>query len=398
MIVRRIPNWDGTAESTELYHHGIKGQRWGIRRYQNSDGSLKTAGYAHYGYGLKKEITNKGNEIQNKLSNIDIKSSIKEKASDVKETVSTKTTNFTNAITSEKAQKIAKVVLVASAVTLTAATVASLHRNKGIRFHKDLAYNKLYLQRIQDTPVIDKSHANYYFGAKNKMDKLKYQGTYGATRKFYYKADPHLVSATAENAKMASIKKSSEIFNKKYARDRKFRNAVNEGFDLAQKGDIGKLWGDKVLMKKAHKLANKKNLSKKEQMQLYDAFNATLTLGNKDHKQYDKFYKALKRRGYTGIWDTHDMHISPYRNKAPMIIFDHSKVTQTGARKLNNMELLGATMAGGSVIGGQYLIKEGAAATAALSGTVITAGAVKKRRHKYGSKKTARVERNKSNR
>ena len=28
----------------ELYHHGIKGQRWGIRRYQNPDGSLTAAG------------------------------------------------------------------------------------------------------------------------------------------------------------------------------------------------------------------------------------------------------------------------------------------------------------------------------------------------------------------
>ena len=27
-------------EIRELYHHGIKGQRWGIRRFQNEDGSL----------------------------------------------------------------------------------------------------------------------------------------------------------------------------------------------------------------------------------------------------------------------------------------------------------------------------------------------------------------------
>lgn len=33
----------------ELYHHGIKGQRWGIRRFQNEDGSLTPAGVKRYG-------------------------------------------------------------------------------------------------------------------------------------------------------------------------------------------------------------------------------------------------------------------------------------------------------------------------------------------------------------
>lgn len=31
----------------ELYHHGIKGQKWGIRRFQNPDGSLTSAGKKH---------------------------------------------------------------------------------------------------------------------------------------------------------------------------------------------------------------------------------------------------------------------------------------------------------------------------------------------------------------
>lgn len=39
----------------ELYHHGILGQRWGIRRFQNKDGTLTSVGRTHRRLGNGKD-------------------------------------------------------------------------------------------------------------------------------------------------------------------------------------------------------------------------------------------------------------------------------------------------------------------------------------------------------
>ena len=43
----------------ELYHFGIKGMKWGIRRYQNKDGSLTSAGKKRYSDDLEYYKTSK---------------------------------------------------------------------------------------------------------------------------------------------------------------------------------------------------------------------------------------------------------------------------------------------------------------------------------------------------
>lgn len=45
----------------ELYHHGIKGQKWGVRRFQNPDGSWTQAGERRYGKNgtIEKSVTTK---------------------------------------------------------------------------------------------------------------------------------------------------------------------------------------------------------------------------------------------------------------------------------------------------------------------------------------------------
>lgn len=61
--------------SDELCHYGVKGQKWGVRRYQNPDGTLTEEGKARYKLGslhkeseiredFKKNIASKSKEIE----------------------------------------------------------------------------------------------------------------------------------------------------------------------------------------------------------------------------------------------------------------------------------------------------------------------------------------------
>lgn len=44
----RLYDINGFPIGEDICHHGIKGQKWGVRRYQNPDGSLTKEGYKRY--------------------------------------------------------------------------------------------------------------------------------------------------------------------------------------------------------------------------------------------------------------------------------------------------------------------------------------------------------------
>lgn len=49
-----------------LQHHGIKGMKWGVRRFQNEDGSLTPAGKRRYSRAELKDIRNEKREYLHK--------------------------------------------------------------------------------------------------------------------------------------------------------------------------------------------------------------------------------------------------------------------------------------------------------------------------------------------
>lgn len=93
------------AGGSELYHHGILGQKWGVRRYQNPDGSYTAAGRKRYGIGSEKGTEN----IR-----------VSRNSSSPKEPIGQRARNKINSISPETKKKIAIGATVAVAATVAA--------------------------------------------------------------------------------------------------------------------------------------------------------------------------------------------------------------------------------------------------------------------------------------
>ena len=80
-------------EEEYLAHHGVKNQRWGVRRFQNPDGSLTAAGKLRYSVG------NGGRSISKK---VDPKSAAKLKKRQIKESAKLERLKIKEAAKNEK--------------------------------------------------------------------------------------------------------------------------------------------------------------------------------------------------------------------------------------------------------------------------------------------------------
>ena len=312
-----MTTWVCTRQG-ELHHHGIKGQKWGVRRFQNEDGSLTPAGKKRYdepnSHSDKKEKQHK--IPQNKsLHRLKLEDKYKQQG-------------FSKEEAEQKAAKRIKTEMyVAAAAAVTVASCVAYAKYKGYTSDKVLKSNSEFqrIMRLAENAEIREGRQYLSF---DKNDKIKYKGLLGdvfnnniqmrkgwgddALKERVY----DVTVKNKENIKIASRKRAEDAFMKLYKEDSEFRDKLLKRGKLLQ-NTIPTLekFGDKLSS------GNVKDSTLRKYG--YDMFNILLADGDQASvKNSNKFYDALRKQGVNAIVDMNDKKYSGYNSKMPIIVFD----------------------------------------------------------------------------
>ena len=177
-----------------LAHYGIKGQQWGVRRFQNEDGSLTAAGKEHYDVGEGESSKNKsgkeprtrwgkGRKLSNERYNIEIKKT---------EELNNRSKEYQkNKRDIEKMESKYGFDQVWGKGRNNDPNISKKERNK--------AY-KEYMKKIQDQLAVESKHEEQAHEHANKMIKEKYGDKALKDIKHY-----ESINATAFTAALAGI-------------------------------------------------------------------------------------------------------------------------------------------------------------------------------------------------
>lgn len=271
----------------ELYHHGIKGMKWGVRRFQDKSGRLTAAGKKRY---------SEDNSVNKppKQSRYD------------KLYAKYKTLGYSDKKAAQTAKgrvQVERTLAVIGAATVTAAVAYGAYKYYDARVDRFISPNKM-LQTVHTGDVSDRiKPGNPFYASYTKRDNTIY-----ASKVFSHFTDESNITRmyTKDGVKVASEATGRKIFDELYRTDPQVRQYVDS---------IGSFGGK---AKKAYRRFNYSLVVRNDSPSAKQ-----LGWDKLDHDGiHKKFYDELKKRGYGAVIDVNDSKVESFTFN-PVIVFDN---------------------------------------------------------------------------
>lgn len=292
-----------------LIHYGVKGQKWGVRRYQYADGTLTPAG--------KKRYSGDSNGFSKTMG------------MKTKELVNTARTQITGKQYVDGYLKDGTTLArIQTAPNFEKFAFYATYKN-----HDTNEYMGLFGKNLMDRAVSDAKRAEKQANAsgseadlntakelRERANNIKvYQLKLEATKKLKIPSDENASDITANLLKEPEFKKNLEA-SIQDSKEKMLRPSQQILFRQAQN----------ALTKDTDRLTSS------EKVAIYKAFNLSLVHHNKQEiAAQDRFYGELKKKGYNALLDYNDKEYSSYHAKRPMIVFDVDSVQLKSVTEAN---------------------------------------------------------------
>lgn len=300
----------------ELYHYGVKGQKWGVRRYQYADGTLTPQGKKHYS-------SNSNSHGFSDLMN----------------------TKVSHVVNSARTQITGRQYV--DGYLKQGTTFARIQTSENF---ENFAFYATYKKSDQDK-YLGLFGKNLTSRAEGDAKRAEKQANISGSEEDLAKANELRERSNSLNVyqlKLESTKKlkvpsdeNAGDITAKLLKEKEFKD--NLVASLQDSKEKMRRPQQQILFKQAENALQKDpdRMTKSEKIAVYKAFNLSLVNHNaQEIAAQDRFYGELKKKGYNALLDYNDKDYSSYHAKRPMIVFDTDSVrlqsvTKTDPKQVN---------------------------------------------------------------